>query len=101
MIVSPDMRSDANGRLADVDFFKETAEDRKYLLQPKPRRDEPTWEVGLYQLLAEYEVSLIEDALREARGNIAKAGRICGVKRTALQSKIKKYGIDVECYKVF
>lgn len=85
--------------LADNPFFKETEEDRKYFIQPKPAKDEPKWEKGFNELLQDFEISLIKQALHEAKGNVAKAARICGLKRTGLQAKASKYGIDPEQFR--
>ena len=48
----------------------------------------------LASAVAEFERSLIEDALREARGNISRAARTLGATERILRYKAQKYGID-------
>ncbi len=91
------------GRLASVDFFKETKEDRKYFITKGPTKEdiakEPKWGESFNKLLQEFEISLVKQALHEAKGNIASAARICGLMRTCLQTKCNKYGLYAEMFK--
>jgi Nif-specific regulatory protein len=48
----------------------------------------------LASAVAEFERSLIEDALRESRGNISRAARTLGATERILRYKAQKYGID-------
>lgn len=52
-------------------------------------------ETGLRELLDSYEKYLINKALKESKGNIAKAANILKIPRSTLHYKIDNYGINV------
>jgi len=55
--------------------------------------------VHLSDAIAAYEKDLIQDALKSALGNRAKASRLLGTTERIIGYKIKKYGIDSERFK--
>lgn len=57
----------------------------------KEKRTPPSG--ALPKIVKDIEKSMIEDALSRAKGIIAEAARLLGMKRTTLESKIKKLGI--------
>ncbi len=50
--------------------------------------------VGLKDAIAAYEKDLIQDALKSARGNRAKAARLLSTTERILSYKVRQYGID-------
>lgn len=61
---------------------------RKYV---EHRSERPS---GVKSRLDEYEKDLIINALRKSGGNVSKAAKSLGIKRQALQYRLRKYGID-------
>lgn len=55
--------------------------------------------VALADAVGKYEQSLIEDALKSARGNRAKAARLLQTTERILSYKVEKYGIDSQRYR--
>jgi len=51
---------------------------------------------GLREDVQEYEKIMILDVLRQCEGNVSHAARKMGMKRQALQYRMRKYGIRVE-----
>ncbi|HJR07109.1 MAG TPA: helix-turn-helix domain-containing protein [Pyrinomonadaceae bacterium] len=49
--------------------------------------------IDLYEELRQYEINLIQWALRQARGKQKIAARLLGIKPTTLNNKIKHYNI--------
>ena len=45
--------------------------------------------------LMAFEIEVIGDALKKAKGNVSEASRLLNIKRQTLQHKIKKYNINV------
>lgn len=56
-----------------------------------------TWSFN--QLVLNYEKTLLEKALKETNGNMAKAARLCGLAEGTFKSKVKKQSIDVGAYR--
>jgi Nif-specific regulatory protein len=56
--------------------------------------------IGLDQAVGAYEKDLIQDALKTARGNRARAARMLDTTERILGYKVKKYGIDCRRFKV-
>jgi len=48
----------------------------------------------LPQLLADFERDLIVDALKDSRGNMAKAARELGITERVMGLRVRKYGIE-------
>ncbi len=55
--------------------------------------------ISLQDAVANYEKELIQDALKSARGIVARAARLLDTTERILNYKIKKYGIDVKRFK--
>ena len=86
-------------KLADNPFY---AEDSRRMGRPTIDRSlEPRWNKSLGCLLAEYEIALVDTALTQAGGNIAKAARISKTIETTLREKMKKYGLKKSDYTSF
>ena len=82
------------GRLAGLKFFKEKEEPKRYKVP-----SEHTWEVPFYTLMSNYEENLLRRALTESGGNVARAGRLCGVRRTSMVEKMNKFNLKREDFK--
>ena len=54
--------------------------------------------VKLYDEVQRFETELIRSALSRTMGNQTRAARLLGVKLTTLNSKIKRYGIEIPSY---
>jgi DNA-binding protein Fis len=50
--------------------------------------------ISFYEEVSRFEISLIQLALRYARGNQRNAASLLGLKTTTLNSKIKSYNLD-------
>lgn len=48
-----------------------------------------------YENVYRFEIIMIKRALRKAEGNQRKAAQLLGIKATTLNSKIKRYGVEV------
>ena len=55
--------------------------------------------LSLSDAVAAYEKDLVQDALKTARGNCAKAARLLGTTERIFNYKVKKYGIDVDRFR--
>jgi Nif-specific regulatory protein len=55
--------------------------------------------VPLEQAVAAYEKDLIQDALKTARGNRARAARMLGLTERIIGYKVRKHGIDWRKYR--
>jgi transcriptional regulator with GAF, ATPase, and Fis domain len=58
----------------------------------RPDLDAP---VDFFQEVEQFEIELIRGALKLAHGHQLRASKLLGLKHTTLNSKIKRYGIDV------
>lgn len=56
-------------------------------------------EAPLHTLVGDYARSLIEEALRRTRGNLAAAGRLLGVSPRMMNYNVKRYGITPALYR--
>ncbi len=56
-------------------------------------------QVSLVSAIEAYERDLIQDALKSARGNVAKAARMLDSTERIIAYKIKKYGVDPKRFK--
>lgn len=54
---------------------------------------------NLDQILASFEHNIIENTLRDTRGNQSRAARQLGITKRKIQYKIRKYGIDCKAFK--
>jgi transcriptional regulator with GAF, ATPase, and Fis domain len=60
---------------------------------PPPIPQTPEEAIGYPAALAAYERTLIESALKEAEGSVAKASRLLGLSRNGLKGKIRRHGL--------
>lgn len=57
-------------------------------------------EFNLHDEVRRYEIDLILRALQRTQGHQVRAARLLGIKVTTLNSKIKRYGIGLECFEL-
>jgi len=50
--------------------------------------------------LQKHDKKKIEDTLHKCGGNVSKSAALLGVSRETLHNKIRKYGIDVQSFRV-
>ena len=50
--------------------------------------------IDFYKEIARYEIDLITSAVKQCRGNQARAARLLGLKSTTLNAKMKHYGLN-------
>ena len=58
-----------------------------------------TGSMGYYERIRQFETELITEALRQSRGNQAKAARMLGLATTTLASQIQRLGIQARDFK--
>ncbi|MFZ5968315.1 MAG: sigma-54 interaction domain-containing protein [Bacillota bacterium] len=64
------------------------------VMKSKEESSDEEKDMPLHEALEQYEIELIEKAIRKANGNCAKAARLLNVPRQTLHNKIKKYHIS-------
>lgn len=72
----------------------------KKFVQLKDSTDAALSDSGsLYEMLNDYEVNIIMQALKETAGNLTHCSEKLGISRQNLSHKVRKYNIDVNCFK--
>jgi len=61
-------------------------------------REPLSYDQGKQRAVQEFQRRYIERALREARGNVSHAARVCGLTRAALQRIMKSLGLDRDSF---
>lgn len=79
--------------LAETPVKAAESETPSPVLTPEPEEKETTAEKTVMEAIREEEKAEIIAALRESKGNMAKAARMLGINRQAMVYRVKKYGL--------